>query len=77
MDNMIINDLIKQVPSLVVLVFLVIYFLKFLNSLKTLISELYLKMINVIEENTKILGSVIKAVEDCQDVQKDFRSRID
>lgn len=74
MEQKIFEALIEQIPSLVALIFLVIYFLRFLSSSKTFIETLFNQIMKVIEENTKILGEVNKAIGDCKDVQETYRS---
>ena len=74
MEQKLFESLISQVPSLVALIILVIYFLRFLYSSKTFIETLFNQTMKVIEENTKVLGAVKESIGDCKDVQKSFKS---
>lgn len=74
MEQKIFEQLLEQIPSLVALILLVIYFLRFLYSSKTFIETLFNKTMEAMEENTKVLGEVSKTIGDCKNAQEIFKS---
>lgn len=71
MENLI-KEVLKQVPALVVLVFIVVHFLGFLSEVGNKVEGFHREAMVVIKENTVIQGRVLSVLEYIENETKHY-----